>query len=276
MGAILLAILSSLSWGTADFLGGTLSRRLPVLIVLGVSQTFGLVVMLVVVAVTGAWEDPTGYVPWAIASAAFGATGLGLFYKALAIGTMSVVSPITALGGIVPVLWGIASGERPSMLAVVGIVLALVGVVAASGPEISGNSGVRPLVLAVGAAVAFGATLVCFAKGSEVSAVMTITGTRVVNFFVFFCFLVAVRPALGAARRDIGGLMAIGLFDVGANLGFSIASTMGLLAVTSVLGSLYPVVTVILAAALHHERLSRLQYAGVTLAMAGVAALSLG
>ncbi|MGH8895371.1 MAG: EamA family transporter, partial [Actinomycetes bacterium] len=145
--AIALALLSSLLWGSADFLGGTISRRRAVALVVGTSQAAGLVAITLVALPAGALDDPAGYVPWAVASGVCGLVGLICFYAALAAGTMGVVSPIAALGVVVPVLAGLARGERPETVQVVGIVIAVVGVVLARGPELSGRAGARPLLL---------------------------------------------------------------------------------------------------------------------------------
>ncbi|MGZ4591114.1 MAG: EamA family transporter, partial [Actinomycetes bacterium] len=146
--AALLALLSSLLWGSADFVGGTLSRRLPATVVVGASQAAGLVAITVVAALAGALGAPLGYLPWAVGAGLAGLIGLVCFYAALAAGTMGVVSPIAALGVVVPVVVGLARGERPGALQLVGITIAVAGVVLASGPELSGRAGARPVVVA--------------------------------------------------------------------------------------------------------------------------------
>src|SRR4051812_8718866 len=165
----LLALLSSALWGLSDFLGGTASRRLPVQTVLGISQLTALVLLVVLAAVTGAFDTPTGYVLPAAAAGATGVVALGMFYRALSIGTMGVVAPVAALGVAVPVVVGIARGEHPSTLQAVGIGVAVVGVVLASGPELNGEGGggALALLLALGAALGFGAVLVLVAQASD-------------------------------------------------------------------------------------------------------------
>src|SRR3954447_6523742 len=131
-----LALLASLLWGTADFLGGTAARRLPALGVVLVSQAFALVGMLAVATAVGAWGDDPGYIGWALAAAVVGLVALTAFYAALADGTMGVVAPIAGLGVVVPVVVGIAQGDRPTAWQGVGVALAFIGVVLASGPEL--------------------------------------------------------------------------------------------------------------------------------------------
>lgn len=280
--AAVLALLSSLLWGSADFLGGTVSRRHRAALVVGVSQAVGLVAVLVVAGVAGAFGDDNGYVPWAMLSGIAGVVGLVSFYAALAAGTMGVVSPIAALGVVVPVLVGLARGERPGTLQVVGIVVAIAGVVLASGPELSGRAGARPLLLAGVAAVGFGLALLAIAEGSRSSTLMTLVTMRATSVTLLVAaLLVAVgrgfpRAELRLGRADLLLVALVGVGDVSANLTFGLASTRGLVSVVAVLGSLYPVVTVLLARVLHGERLGAAQTVGVAGALGGVALIAVG
>jgi drug/metabolite transporter (DMT)-like permease len=203
-------------------------------------------------------------------------TGLALYYRALAIGTMGVVSPIAALGVVVPVAAGVAGGERPTALQVVGIAVALVGVVLASGPEIQGEAGWAPVLLAGGAAVLLGAALVAIARGSQTSVIMTMTTMRAVTVTLMAIVVLVLGWSVRVPGRDVPGLAAVGLMDVAANLAFGAASTLGLLSLVAVFGSLYPVATILLARFLDGERLRRIQKVGVVLALGGAAAISAG
>ena len=272
----LIALLSSAMWGSADYLAGRASRTRPVLLVLGGSQAVGLLAMLVIATVTAAWGAPRGYLGWAVLASICGSAGLALYYRALAIGTMGVVSPIAALGVLVPLGVGLADGERPTTLQMIGIAMALLGVVAASGPEVHGDAGWLPVALAGGAAVLLGGALVGISRGSEVSVVMTMTAMRITTVTLMAIVLLLLRRAVPLRRGDGRWLVAIGLLDVGANLAFGLASTIGLLTLVSVFGSLYPVFTILLARWLDHERLRPIQVAGVSLALLGVAAISAG
>ena len=131
-----LALLSSVMWGSADFLGGTLTRRAHAVAVVAASQVLSLVLVLPFALATGAFDDPTGYLPWAFAAGVIGMVSLVAFYAALATGTMGVVAPIAATGVVVPVAFGLIGGDRPHALQLVGVGLAIAGVVLASGPEI--------------------------------------------------------------------------------------------------------------------------------------------
>ncbi|MDQ1627446.1 MAG: hypothetical protein QOI54_1190 [Actinomycetota bacterium] len=281
-----LALFSSLLWGSADFLGGTLSRRFPAVLVVGVSQLAGLVVAVAVALVAGQLGASGDYVSWAVGAGLAGLVGLTSFYAALAAGTMSVVSPVAALGVVVPVLVGLGRGERPGTVQLVGIAVAVVGVVLASGPELSRRAGARPLLLAAAAAVGFGLALVFIAQGSRSSALMTMVVMRATSVP-----LLGVLVAVGAYRarrarrntgrlsldaRDVALFVAVGIGDVGANLTFAVASTRGLVSVLAVLASLYPVVTVLLARAVHREELGRVQAIGVAGALTGVVMIGVG
>jgi len=157
--AAALALLSSVIWGGADFLGGLVSRRLPPVTVVVWSQACGLAAIAVVSIVTGAYAGPLGWLGWSIFAGLSGGLGLVCFYTALAIGTMGVVSPIAALGAIIPVIAGLLLGDTPSGLQYLGMALGLLGAVAASGPELSAGARGRSVVLAAIAGIGFGMAL---------------------------------------------------------------------------------------------------------------------
>lgn len=276
MVAVVLALLSSVVWGSADFLGGLASRRRPAVAVVAGSQACGLLAIGVVALATGAWQGPNGWVPWAVLSGIAGTSGLVCFYAALGSGTMGVVSPIAALGAVVPVAIGVVQGERPGVVTTVGLVVALAGAVLASGPELRGGAGARPVLLAALAGVGFGLALVLIERGARYDAVMTLTGMRATSVLAFLAAAVVVRAVGGLTPRDLPVLAVVGVGDVGANLLFALASQRGFLSITALLGSLYPVVTVLLARFVLHERLLRVQVVGVVGALAGVALVALG
>lgn len=274
------ALVSSALWGTSDFVGGLAARRLPPVAVVAWSQAVGLLAVVVAALVTGADDGPRTWLPWAVLAGVSGAGGLVCFYAALSTGTMGVVSPIAALGAVVPVAAGLLSGERPSGVQVAGLVLALAGAALASGPDLSAArdspSRARPILLAGLAAVGFGVALAAIGRGAETSTLMTLVGMRATSVTAFVVAAVVLRSVGGVTARDVPMLAGIGVFDAGANLLFGISSTLGLLSVTAVVGSLYPVVTVLLARFVLHERLTRIQLVGVVAALGGVVLLALG
>ena len=277
--AAVLALISAAMWGLADFIAGTATRRLKALAVVGASQFFGLLSIAAFAAVTGAFGsalDDTRWVLWAVASSLTGFVGLALLYAALATGVMGIVSPIASLGVMVPLIAGVLAGEKPSAAQGLGVALALVGIVLASGPELTGGAPVRPVALATGAALLLGTSLFALARGSEYNVTMTLVGMRALTVSILLAAALLLRTAGGVTAADVPVLAVIGFFDVAANLTFGVASTLGLLTIVSVLGSLYPVTTVLLARFVHHERLRAIQYVGVVAALAGVGFISGG
>ncbi len=288
---LLLGLLSSVLWGTSDFLGGTITRRVPVTSVLLVSQLVALVALLPAAGATGGFLLTTDYLAASVAAGLIGMVALAAFFRALAEGTMGVVAPIAALGVVVPVLIGLARGESPNTWQAAGMAVAVGGVVLACGPELSGaaagRGGRRVLGLALVAALGFGLVIQLVAVGSRGSGssvariLMVLLTMRVASTVVLGARLLVVgsrrpAPAWGCRRSDLPALVAIGLFDVGANGSFAFASRQALVSVVSVLASLYPVVTLLLARRFQDERLRPIQLAGVAAALAGVSLLSAG
>jgi drug/metabolite transporter (DMT)-like permease len=286
--AALSALLAALLWGTADYLGGTAARRLPVASVLGVQQLVALLGLVPLAAVIGAFDEPRAYVLPGIFAGLAGMVALAAFYRALATGTMGVVAPIAALGVVVPIALSLQDGERPGPAQLVGMAVAVVGVVLASGPELSGRGrgGAMPLLLAGLAALGFGAVLVLVAEasggegGSLGAIVMTLLTMRLASVCVLTVLLVAFAPTrgveIGVRRGDLPVLVAIGVFDVGANGAYALASQSDLVSVSAVLASLYPVTTVLLARRFQAELLGGVQLVGVALALVGVVLLAGG
>jgi drug/metabolite transporter (DMT)-like permease len=271
----LLALCSSLLWGTSDFVAGLKSKTLPPAAVVGWSQLVGFLALTVVVVLGNPLAE-SGWQGWAVASGIAGAVALAAFYAALSTGTMSVVAPVASLGAAVPVLLGVATGDSPSLIAWVGMGIAVLGTMLASGPEIQAGLHVRPVALACVAAVGFGTVLFCMDRGARVSLVSTLWGMRLTSLVVYASIAAVRRTTGGVGRRDWPTLVFVGLADLGANAFFVAASTQGLVSVAAVLGSLYPVVTILLARAFLAERLRAIQSVGVVLAMTGVVAIAAG
>ena len=208
-----------------------------------------------------------------------GGAGLAAFYRALSLGTMSVVSPLVACGAVVPFAIAIATGERPSPLAVSGAVIALTGAVLASVEERRSESAdrARAILLALVAAGALGLFTYFLGLGSrEGDALSTLVGARVGSLSFLVIAAVASRAPLRIGRSSLAAVVAVGLADVTANALFAVASGHGLLALVAVLGSLYPIATVLLAHVVLGERLTRPQQLGIGIALAGVAAIAGG
>ncbi|MEU9167922.1 EamA family transporter [Streptomyces sp. NPDC048420] len=280
------ALSTSLLWGLADFGGGVLTRRLPALTVVVVSQAIAAAVLGAIVVATGGWSEAGPRLWFAFAAGLVGPVALICFYKALALGPMGVVSPLGTLSVAVPVGVGLFLGERPGLVQAAGIAVAVTGVVLAGGPQLRGAPVQREaIVLTLIAALGFGTVFALIAEAST-----TVTGLflalfvqRVVNVAVGGAALyVSVRrggPALpdtGFPWSSLPALAFVGLADVAANGTYSVAAQHGPVTVAAVLASLYPVVTALAARGFLSERLRALQATGAGLALLGTLLLATG
>ena len=276
--ASLLALLSSLLWGSADFEGGRLSKRHAPIAVLGFSQVIGLIFGLTIAAFSQDGDTQPlgqgGYLIPGIFAGLAGYCGLICLYAGLASARMGVVAPISALSAVIPLSYALFNGDSLSLITSIGVVLALVGAFCASGPELSDNRALRPLFLALGAAVGFGISLTFISIGSQSSALMTMVTMRVATFLLTIGLALRFRTMGGFAVREFPSLLFIGVADFLANLLLGIACSKGSVPVAMVLGSMYPIATAVLAFRFLHERLHQVQYVGIVLAVSGVALIS--
>lgn len=280
------ALATSLLWGLADFGGGLLTRRTPALTVVVVSQTIAAAVLGAVVVATGGWSEAGPRLWFAVAAGVVGPVALLCFYKALALGPMGVVSPLATLSVAVPVGVGLFLGERPGVLQVAGIAVAVAGVVLAGGPQLRGAPVQRrTILLTLVAALGFGTVFALIAEAST-----TVTGLflalfvqRVTNVAVGGAALYAsvkrggqALPEGGFPWASLPALAFVGLADVAANGTYSVAAQHGPVTVAAVLASLYPVVTALAARGFLSERLRAVQAAGAGLALVGTLLLATG
>jgi drug/metabolite transporter (DMT)-like permease len=277
--AILLALSASLAWGFSDFGAGVASRRLSLFVVAAISQSAGLALAAVAVVIAG-HDAPSGeQFAWAAAAGIVGIVGISAFYRALAVGTMGIIGPITATAAIVPVVYGLARGERPSPLQGVGVALAAVGVVLASLeplPEGGGRKVGTGVGLALGAALCFGFSLIGLSRAAPGGAAWAVMTMRLAVVPLLIVTVLLMKGRAPATTRGWLLLVGVGFGDTGATLLYSVATTKGLLSVVAVLASLFPIVLVVLARTILHERVSRAQLAGVGVALSGVALISAG
>jgi drug/metabolite transporter (DMT)-like permease len=276
--AAVLALGASVAWGVGDFLGGLKSRTLAPLAVLAVAQPVGLAAMVVAAAIH--WEPWPGESAFLAAPAALlGTLGLVAFYQGMAAGSISLVAPIAATGALLPVGFGLATGERPSALQLAGIGLAVGGAVVTSYEP--GAASERPRVAAgVGwallAAVAFGGYFIPMHAASDGDFVWATLVFRLTSFSLVVAGVLVFRPRLTRSPRDLALIACIGLADTSGNVLFAAAASQGLVSVVSVLASLYPVVTVALARVYLRERVTRVQEAGAVATLTGVVMVSAG
>ena len=282
MAAIALGFASALVWGAADFLGGLKSRTVALFTVMLLSQAAGLAPLLVAAAIRGESPPAAEILPWCALGAFAGTIGLAAFYRGLSIGAMGVVAPISASAAAIPVIVGVASGERPGALQVAGIFVAIAGVTLASweprepGVEQTRTRSATGTGLALVAALGFGFFFVGLDEASNRDLLWALVLTRSMSTGALVVAALAMRPDLSLSGPDGRAIALVGILDVAANALFAAATTQGLVSVVSVLGSLYPVTTIVLARFLLHERLRVTQRGGAVAALAGVALISAG
>jgi drug/metabolite transporter (DMT)-like permease len=272
----LLALAASALWGTSDFGGGLMSRKLHPSAAVLISQALALAGLLVLLPFL---RVPLGgYMLIAAVAGVVATLSLAAFYRAMADAPMSLVAPITAGGTVIPVLAGIARGEHLGLLQLAGVLVTLVGIVLASGPEFRSGVPVRrqALTFAIAAAVGFGVAYTLLAVAAGTSVYGTVLCQRVGGLIVLAPIVLRagiLRQVRLTARR-LGALALIGGCDITANASYALAARSGDLAVAAVLASLYPVVTALLARGILTERLRTVQGVGVIAALGGVLLLS--
>lgn len=270
---LLLGLGSSLSWGTADFLAGLASRRSGAAAVVAVAQTSGLALLCIAIAVTGQAPPAPHALALGALAGACGALGLVWLYRALAVGSMTVVAPLAALGGVVPMLAGLATGERPGAAALMALPLALAAAALSGCAGAAGSA--RGAGGALMAAACFGAFFTLILAAGADGALWTVASARAA------AIPIALATALAGGAVRIGArvlplvLAAAGLEAV-ADIAYVEAGRSSLLTEVSALGSLYPVATVVLATLLLRERPNRRQSAGIAMAVGAACLLSAG
>jgi drug/metabolite transporter (DMT)-like permease len=278
MTAVLLALGTALCYGLSNFLGPLISRQLPTMAVIVAGQTVALVVSAIVVVASGHGAPDATAIGAGLLAGAGNAGGLVLFYAAASNGPLSIITPIGATGAAVPVLIGLATGERLGALGIAGIVLAIGGVVLAarraSGSAQEAADMRRTLVLSIFSALCFGVFLWAIAPASEAGVFWGVFLSRTSLVTLLVGAALVTRRALRVPLADVPKVALPGLLLFGGTLMYAAATQQGLLSVVSVIATLFPVVTVTLAYLFFHERLSRTQWAGIAAAMAGVVLLS--
>jgi drug/metabolite transporter (DMT)-like permease len=293
MAAIALALGASLTWGFADFFGPLKGRTLGVLRVLVYVQLGGLLGIALIVAVRSKGPDGVATL-LAIPAAISGTIGLYAYYRGMQVGAMSIVAPIAGMAAAVPVAFGIATGDRPSTWQLLGIAFALGGVFLASrepaaerrpvrasepveGASRRARSRLAPGVgLALLAAIGFGCYFPPMHAAGDVDFWWASLIFRLTSTSVILATVAIRRPSLAITPLQFPVLALIGIGDMLGNLLYAAASTTGLISVTSVLASLFPIVTVVLARLVLKEKVARSQEAGIVLTLAAVALISAG
>lgn len=276
---VLLGSATSFAWGFADFAGAVASRRIAVLVLTAGQQCVGVLGGVALVLVTRDALPDRGAALAGIAAGVVSAVSLMLFYKAFSTGRASIVAPISATGTAIPVVYGIARGERPGTIVLGGIALAILGVVlvlatagGGEGHDTALAASPRTSILfALASACGFGTFLILADRGADGGVPWFVLLARATAVIALLVVVAWTRPPVPRLVSTIGGtIVAIGLLDTAAWVTSAAAYTVGPISTVSVLVGLYPVITVLLAAAYMHERIGRLEIVGVALALAGV------
>ncbi|MDH2427579.1 DMT family transporter [Sphaerisporangium sp. TRM90804] len=276
MTAVLLATTCAVVYGAADFFGGFATKRSRVLAVVVVSQITGLLFALPLLPLLPGAPSAAA-LAWGMAAGMAGGIALVLFYRALAGGVMSVVAPTTATASAgLPVLAGLAMGERPALLALCGVALALLAVILVSRQAGDAEGGARlPTVMqAVASGLGFGLFFILLKQVPQEAGVWPLIGARMVSVTAIALLALTTRRPLRPGKGAMPAIVAAGVLDMAANVLYLLAAQRGLLVLVAVLVSLYPASTLLLARYVLGERLSAVQAAGVGLALGAVALIA--
>lgn len=269
-----LAVLASISYGAADFLGGLATKRGSTIFAAVVcSQAVGLLLVLLALPFLPAASPTAGDLAWGAASGLAGGIGLGLLYRGLAVGVMSVVAPVTAVCAvIIPVVVGVAFGERPAGFAVAGIALAVVAIVliSRSGEVEGGPRATAGLATAIASGIAIGIFLVCLERTGPAAGLWPLVPARVVSVSFFLLAGLVARQKLLPRRESWPIVAGGGALDMVANILYLLAVRQGPLSIVATLTSLYPASTILLARIVLRERLRLVQQAGVACAVLAI------
>jgi drug/metabolite transporter (DMT)-like permease len=269
-----LAVLASISYGAADFLGGLATKRgSTVFSVVVCSQATGLVLVLLALPFLPPASPTTADLAWGAATGLAGGIGIAFLYRGLAVGVMSVVAPVTAVCAvIIPVAFGVARGERPTLRATAGVALALVAIVliSQSGEVEEGKRAGTGVPIAIASGIAIGIFLVCLERTGPSAGLWPLVPARVVSVsFIAVAGLLA-REKLLPRRQSWSIVLGGGALDMAANVLYLIAVRQGPLAIVATLTSLYPAGTILLARVVLRERLRLVQQAGVACAILAI------
>jgi drug/metabolite transporter (DMT)-like permease len=277
LGVVALGLTSSITWGVSDFLGGVASRRAPLLGVLAIANVIGLIVAIPVAITRGEAVPGTADIAWVTVSGALGAVGIACLYRGLAVGRMGVVAPVTGvLVAVIPVVAGMVLDGIPSPIVVGGIVLAIASVAIVA--RVPGEVGelTSGLWWGVAAGTTLGVFTVTFSRISEGLVFGPLALMKAIEVVAFAVVILIGRRAWRIPRSLWPTILAVGLLDMAATAAYLAATQSGPLAIAGVLSALYPVATVILAAALLRERITRVHAFGIVGAGIAIALIASG
>ena len=276
---LLLSLLSALLYGVADFAGGHATRRNSVFSVMLITQAVGALVAAAAARILGPNAPSLADLAWGLAGGLSGCLGVAALYRGLAAHTAAIVSPLSALvGAILPVAFGAALGERPSGLALAGAALCLPAILllAYERAETRDRRKLKASFLyGLLAGLGFGGFFIAVSRSSPGSGLWPLFAARVASFAAIAGIVVAGRKRFSVLKADVPAALFAGTADMLANVCFLLATRRGLLMLVTLITSLYPAPTVILARVVHGQRISVPRAAGIALALAGVALIGL-
>ncbi len=275
---VLYSSLSALSYGAADFLGGLSSRKNSSIPVVAWSQMAGLVLVLAAAPLMGSASVPFRDILWGMAGGICGSIGVGILYKGLAVGFASIVSPLAALtGAVLPVLFGVLSGEKPPLLSWVGVALALPAIYLLSLEKEEHRSHVlRSVKLGLMSGLGFSAFFILISQTSDASGMWPLAAAKAITVPLFFMIALISRQAVRLAPGTRGQAVVSGILDMSANIFFLLAVRTGMMITAAVLTALYPGPTVLLQKIVLGEKLGPARIAGLILAVTGAALIGVG
>jgi drug/metabolite transporter (DMT)-like permease len=268
---VLFGLASAASWGAGDFSGGLASRRANVYGVVMLSQCAGLGLLAGLALLLAEPLPPVADMSWAAGAGLAGGLALAALYRALAIGRMGVVAPVSAVvSAAVPVLFGLYSEGLPGAPQLLGFGLAFMAVWFVSRTESLGQARGQALVLALLAGLGFGLFLIVIDRLSSTAVLWPLVTARAASILMISVTALLLRQTALPAARHLPLILVVGLFDAGGNAFYALAARAGRLDVAAILSSLYPAATVLLARFVLQERLARRQWIGVAAALVAV------
>lgn len=272
----MLGLAAAAAWGAGDFGGGLTSRRAPVFGVVLLSQVVGMAIALGLALVRGETVPGGTDLLLCLVAGMVGGLGITALYRGLAIGRMGIVAPVTGvLAAVIPVVGGIILEGMPVPMVLVGIGLAILAVVLVSrvADEGGGRAGLTEALVAGVAIGFFGIVISGLSAGAVFSSLTVI---RLVQACLVIFVVLATRSAWRPPRAAVPAILVVGVLDMAGNSFYLLAVQTGALAVASVLSALYPVATVILAAVVLHERVTRDHTVGIALASVAIVLIGIG
>lgn len=277
MAAVLLGLLSAVGYGFGDFFGASSAKKAPAMSVGLVAAGIGLIMGLVAAPFV-----PGSFIAadliWGGVAGISGVVGIVVVFWAMAIGPMRVVAPLAAIvGAVVPFGVGFLLGDRPSRLATIGALLAILALPLITREHHHDDEAVTPQAVYGGviAGVGFAGFFIALDRVSAASGLWPLVSARLVTTLILAVIVVGSSlPAMQQGSRRLA--VAAGLFDMGANIAFLFALRTGLLGLVAVLSALYPVITIALARAVFNEAIGKIQTSGVGVALVGTALIAIG